>query len=1084
MKILKLRFKNLNSLAGEWSIDFTSPEYISDGIFAISGPTGAGKSTILDAICLALYGCTPRLENISASTNEIMSRQTGECFAEVVFETPEGRFRSHWGQRRARGKAEGALQTPQQEIADETTGKILASQIRTTRELVEQKTGMDFSRFTQSMMLAQGGFAAFLQASGNERAPILEEITGTEIYSKISAHVFDRQRTEKTELDKLMAENKGITLLSSEEELLVKQELEKNESNRISLSAQKEKLEITITWVKNIEKLRLELVQISQQELDLSKAISEFSSKQKVLLNAQRAANLDGDYASLISLRRQQSEDLLVLKNLRIQTPELIGNQEIAKNSFDAADKQFVETRKANEELFELLKKVRSGDQDIAQTSVLIQNIDKVISQLRIELKNEISKKAGVEKFIDNLNIEIEAVDKYLTDNQSDSLLVAELTGIQATVVRLIESQKARVEAQKRLDETKKLFEAKNIESKKLEDSSLLIIKQHQTDFDNINKVQQEIELLLNGLSIAELRAKKDQIMIHLADLRKIGDFKTERLLLEDNKPCPLCGSLHHPFAEGNIPSTTDAQRELISLNNHIDKIDIANKQLESLKVIERTSLDKVNQIKNQRSLIDQQLANLQEAINSLTLELNRCNDVYNTQTDGFKQILKPFGISQIPESPQAINALIELLGERKKRWQIHEKRRGEIDGDIKSKKNDIKICLEIIKTKESDIETKTNDLDLHTKKLKELKVLRLNLFGDKNADNEEERSKTLFRKLEDAKIKAQEAFQLCNQKLVENRNRIDDLQNKTNARQTTLDAMNIQFIGRLSEFGFGDEPDFISCRLSLPERQQLETEAKMLETRKTAIKTNKSDREKQLDEELQKKLTDESLDKLTINLSDVSNNLTTILQSMGALNEKIVANNQAKVRGAEILQKIESQNKVFARWSKLNSLIGSSDGKRYRNFVQGLTLEIMVSYANNQLTKLSDRYLLIRDKDEPLELNVIDNYQAGEVRSTKNLSGGESFIVSLALALGLSRMSSRNVKIDSLFLDEGFGTLDEETLETALSTLAGLRHDGKIIGVISHVEAMKERINTKIEVKPEREGRSVLLGPGCARKV
>ena len=141
-----------------------------------------------------------------------------------------------------------------------------------------------------------------------------------------------------------------------------------------------------------------------------------------------------------------------------------------------------------------------------------------------------------------------------------------------------------------------------------------------------------------------------------------------------------------------------------------------------------------------------------------------------------------------------------------------------------------------------------------------------------------------------------------------------------------------------------------------------------------------------------------------------------------------------------------------------------------------------MISYANHQLTRLSDRYLLSRDTDEPLELKVIDNYQAGQIRSTKNLSGGESFLVSLSLALGLSGMSSRNIRVDSLFLDEGFGTLDEETLETALSTLASLRQEGKMIGVISHVGAMKERINTKITVEPIREGKSIISGPGCKR--
>ncbi|MDD2310733.1 MAG: SbcC/MukB-like Walker B domain-containing protein, partial [Desulfuromonadaceae bacterium] len=169
-------------------------------------------------------------------------------------------------------------------------------------------------------------------------------------------------------------------------------------------------------------------------------------------------------------------------------------------------------------------------------------------------------------------------------------------------------------------------------------------------------------------------------------------------------------------------------------------------------------------------------------------------------------------------------------------------------------------------------------------------------------------------------------------------------------------------------------------------------------------------------------------------------------------------------------------------RWERLHSLIGSGDGKKFRNFAQGLTFELMVAHANRQLQKMSDRYILVRDGAEPLELNVIDNYQAGEIRSTKNLSGGESFIVSLALSLGLSSMASRNVRVDSLFLDEGFGTLDEDALETALETLSGLQQDGKLIGIISHVPALKERIGTQIQVEAGSAGRSSLSGPGCRR--
>ena len=167
-----------------------------------------------------------------------------------------------------------------------------------------------------------------------------------------------------------------------------------------------------------------------------------------------------------------------------------------------------------------------------------------------------------------------------------------------------------------------------------------------------------------------------------------------------------------------------------------------------------------------------------------------------------------------------------------------------------------------------------------------------------------------------------------------------------------------------------------------------------------------------------------------------------------------------------------------------LNNLIGSADGKKFRNFAQGLTFDIMVAHANQELMKMNERYLLARDvndKSKPLELNVIDNFQAGQLRPVKNLSGGESFLISLALALGLSKMASSKVRVDSLFLDEGFGTLDEETLETALETLSRLHQNGKLIGVISHVSALKEKITTQIKVTPISGGKSKLSGAGVS---
>lgn len=238
-----------------------------------------------------------------------------------------------------------------------------------------------------------------------------------------------------------------------------------------------------------------------------------------------------------------------------------------------------------------------------------------------------------------------------------------------------------------------------------------------------------------------------------------------------------------------------------------------------------------------------------------------------------------------------------------------------------------------------------------------------------------------------------------------------------------------------------------------------------------------------QLETEQRKQITNDSRDGLEQTLSGLVVEQKDLQQSIGGIQQRLADNENRKQLQRDRTLAIESQKRECSRWDLLHELIGSADGKKYRNFAQGLTFEMMIGHANRQLRKMSDRYLLVRDDAQPLELNVIDDYQAGEIRSTKNLSGGESFIVSLSLALGLSHMAGKNVRVDSLFLDEGFGTLDEEALDTALETLASLRQDGKLIGVISHVSALKERIGTQIQVIPRTGGRSVIVGPGIRRE-
>ena len=1082
MKILELRFKNLNSLYGEWVIDFTDPEYVSNGIFALTGPTGAGKSTILDAICLALYGATPRLGKITKSGNEIMSRQTGECYAEVLFESQAGRFLCHWEQRRARKKAEGNLQDQEHQIADADTGKPIETKKSLVGAVIEEKTGMDFDRFTRSILLAQGGFDTFLKADAEQKSRILEQITGTEIYSEISRRVHERQRDEREKLNILNAETSGIVILEPEQEKEIQEDLAAKQKQEAEFAGKSTETGKAITWLTTIEDLKKEILSLTDEAAKLKTDTEAFKPERFKLEQATKAASLDGTYATLTSLRKQQADDQTSLKTDEAALPEIETSANTQAENLKASE-QF--TLKAKEELktvAPLIQKIRSLDQKIAeQTKAVSEGADactkeaaKVETDKQTRVK-ELEKRTAAEKTL-------EAAELYLKENARDEWLISGLAGVEEQFGNLLAKQQ---ETTQKEADLKKADTAVADAAKKLEEASKQCgLKKQELDTagKNLQQGKDALNQLLGDKLLREYRTEKETLLREMAFIKKIEELEDHRAKLEDGKPCPLCGSTEHPFAEGNVPVPDEIEQKIESLTKLIDKADEQEATIKKLEQAETSARKKLNDSEK----LETDAANDKKVAEKTLTELK---DVLTKLRTGFEEIklavsgkLQPLGITEIPEVE--VESLLESLKTRLKAWQEQVKQKAAIEKQIADIDSEVKRLDAVIDTQSKALTEKQETLERLKKELADGTEERKQLYGDKKPHDEEGRLNKTIADAEKAEKKARDLNTELQQKLTKAKTHIDSLKKRIEQRTPELKKAETDFSAALIPAGFADEKAFLEARLSQEDRESLSSRAKELDDAGTELKAKQKDRETRLATETAKKLTDKTLDELEPQFKEFEESLKELRDAVAGLKHKLSENAAAKERIKEKQTAIEAQKKECHRWEKLHGLIGSADGKKYRNFAQGLTFELMVSHANRQLGKMTDRYLLIRDEHQPLELNVVDNYQAGEIRSTKNLSGGESFIVSLTLALGLSKMASRKVRVDSLFLDEGFGTLDEDALETSLDTLSGLQQDGKLIGIISHVSALKERISTQINIIPVSGGRSSLSGPGCTKVV
>lgn len=1212
MKIIRLRLENLNSLKIRQTVDFSEGPLANTGLFAITGDTGAGKTTLLDAITLALYGRIHRNKEVT----EVMSYGATESLAEVEFESAKGLFRAKWSTYRSRRKLDGNIQPPRRELAqwDEKAKdfRIIAEKIREVDAKVEEVTGLDYDRFTRSVLLSQGDFAAFLQAGERERSELLERITGTDVYTRISMAAYERYKQEQLKLEDLQKEQQALQLLSAEEIEAIRAELTEHQQKAGELQKELNQTRTAIQWYQQQQELENKRETLQAREKSWQERQESFKSEEERLHAHERAT----PFRPLLEKREEAgarlqelAEELDKLKNQEVAIKTELAELEKSVTEHKSTQQQLVKTKK---EQFPILDQVLALDREISGKQESLQGIREEHTELQEELERIGDQQLKLKDQLSRTEKELQQLGKWLDQHQDWEQLGVLLPEVDRkreamrTIVQQqkklehqgLELQKQQTGLQRENSTLKQRLEAAKKSLKILERDfqkdlpegyalgrNELLRNLHQ-DIEQLGERQQQLQQLqqfnqeyqallaelleyeaqlesLNGQEMLidkevistmdALDAAREQLEYRQAIYEQqqlIANYEKDRHELEVGDPCPLCQSTHHPFREHPVKPFVDKARQqyekskkgyekLMSRQNQLlsqqKEIKIQKdqlmgqelqelggqmaRQLKRIELIEervagmilgighmpgeedrgpalekriaeaeqqmkrkKQTRDRLLKISDQLDVQEKEVQELETALRDSESQLRlfeerlHANTVQRAEVDDryanlLQEVAEIFGQYGQSSDPSKAREVYGKLKSDHDHFLKQTSRQQELEKNIALDQQQHE-QLQKTETKEQGRFQKLSQRKEELEKvLLTLQEKRTTLLGDRDPLKEKE---NLEQQLETATQQLEALKETVNELNTRAKAIVPLQKSKAKEQQQwaqKLEGWNQQLREAAHQTDFPDIDALAQALLPTEEAQKLQGEKSELEKEQLAIMQSVRDLDSSMEQLQQVKPVETPREDLEAHLQEREQDYQLLQQTIGGLSERLAANEKRQKTAGKLVNKIARQEKSFARWAQLNEVIGQADGKKFRIFAQGLTLSKLVELANFHLESLNGRYLIRKRSDENLELEIIDTFQADNARSMNTLSGGESFLVSLSLALGLSDLAGRDARIQSLFIDEGFGTLDENSLDMAIDTLENLQSDGKTIGIISHVKALKERIGTQIQVTKKGTG-------------
>lgn len=1172
MKIKKIEFCNINSLAGEWTIDFESPDFANSGMFCISGPTGSGKTSILDAICLGLYGATPRLKAIVGDSNEVMTYGSKNCYAKVTFECRGNLYSACWDQHRA--ARTNKLQKYSWVLLNETTGSTEASfskqsEIEATMTRI---IGLDFDQFTKSMMLAQGEFNKFLKCKENERAAILEKLTGDSIYRKIAVAVHELYASANKAVEDVENKIGAVTLLTEEELANLNAKIDDATLQKKSLSENLERLLFICAWFENLHGIESHL-KTAQDELgNAEREKAEFEPNREKLERALRAQEVESSYVEFNSVRERLAHMKTQLGECQKILPDALS--ELEKASKNCREKQdvFEKSKTEYSENESLWQQVSSLDGDIRNVGTQLKNAESDASKIVTEIGTTQKKIEETGNRISENEKALESVNKYLSENEKDeaidgmlSLLKSQASEWKAENANVVQSSVTLEEQKKKLQEFDAASEQQMQNLRGLQD----YLAEHQADADLVNllpemngyakdvenyhresaRLQREIESKQNQL--ANLASEREQAQANLNALQKDKEIIIQedipvvvaelRHNLKPGKPCPVCGSLEHLSCEESAKIENGADRlndfaaKLRKINGEMEKV---QRQLDSFVTQERnyrevlceSELKLKDEAKNEAASLEFLNAKLepwkftatlnsvrpilqnlqilkttylqkkesadvlQNKVNNAAIDRAKLDGELNITAESIKKTQEKLQVlsQKIEESlepwfsnirMEEVDALLAELEKKNLYWKKAQERINEVEKYLDTDRSNQGQLKEGLEQAQSRLDDANSKVEESRKNLSALDAKRKELFGEKSVDEERKNARE---RRDNAEHFANEA-RLVEQQKRETKVALDksiaDLNTHIAETEPKLAGLQTLFLENLSSKNFADEQEFLAAKLPESERKSLQQSQKRIEEKLTAAQTSVKNFNDQLVEHQQKRNFEESEDVAKQNRDTVKTQLNECTVNLATWTEQKKNDAQLRQKFNDMQAELSALKSKRADWEQMQrwfngNRLETGNGDVFVKFIQTITLRNLLKIANGYLRDMFPRYEMVTEPNT-LNIQLVDHDNSDAVRPIDNISGGEGFLVSLSLALGISTLASRNVRIDSMFLDEGFGTLDSKMLQETVIVLQKMQQEkGKLLGVITHVDLVKSELPTHIEVTPNG-GHSVLSGAG-----